>query len=123
MNPDKQKQMLDTAFPNGAMLFQLNPGEIKSPTFTLGYEGSFNIVFAGKPNGKVVFKMDGFQKTIESLQKAAASDPSVNQIIGPLMAAQGFSKQKGKALVWAVEITAQGAILVNGIDVSKMAGP
>jgi hypothetical protein len=120
---DVQERLLGLVLPQGTMKLAINPGLIRSPTYALTYEGALDVRVAGKPSGKAKLKMQGFQKTIETLQKAAQSDPSVNQVIGPLLAVQGFAKSDGADLVWNVEVTEQGGILVNGIDVSKMAAP
>ncbi len=118
-----EMQLLGMALPNGTFQIALNPGSIKSPTYELTYDGSVNVSLGGPPAGKGTLKMKGFDQTLQALQQAAASDPSVNQVIGPMMAARGFSKQEGDLLVWNIETTGQGGVLVNGIDVSKMGAP
>ncbi len=123
LKPEVQMQLLGKALPTGAMQIALNPGSIKSASYEITYDGAFNVVLAGLPSGKGTVKMKGFEQTIQALQQTATTDPSVNQIIGPLMAARGFSKQDGDALVWAIESTPQGGILVNGIDITKMGAP
>jgi hypothetical protein len=123
LTPEIQAQLLGKALPSGAIAIALNPGTIKAASYEISYEGNLNVVLTGPPAGKATLKMRGFDQTIQALQEAAATDPSVNQVIGPLMAAKGFSKQDGDTLVWALESTPEGGVLVNGVDLTKMGAP
>jgi hypothetical protein len=119
--PDSLKlQLLSATLPNGVLDVSLNPGQIVSPSYTLSYEGVLKVNPAGLPSGTAKLRMKGFDTTLQALQTAAASDPSVQQAIGPLMVAKGFAKVEGDELVWAIESNGQGSILVNGVDVTKM---
>ncbi len=118
-----EMQLLGMALPKGTFQVALNPGSIKAATYEIIYDGTLNVSLGGPPSGKGALKMKGFDQTLQALQQAAASDPSINQVIGPMMAAKGFSKQEGDLLVWNLESTAQGGVLVNGIDVTKMGAP
>jgi hypothetical protein len=118
-----EMQLLGMALPKGTFQVALNPGSIKSTTYEISYDGALDVSLGGPPSGKGTLKMKGFDQTLQSLQQAAATDPSINQVIGPMMAAKGFSKQEGDFLVWNLESTPQGGVLVNGIDVTKMGAP
>ncbi len=118
-----EMQLLAMALPKGTFQVALNPGSIKSSSYEISYDGTLNVSLGGPPSGKGTLKMKGFDQTLQSLQQAAATDPSINQVIGPMMAAKGFSKQEGDLLVWNLESTPQGGVLVNGIDVTKMGAP
>jgi hypothetical protein len=119
--PDQlSTQLMTTALPNGVFDIALNPGKIASPTFVLSYEGKMKASLSGIPSGTASIRLKGFDATIQALQTAAASDPSAQQVIGPLMMAKGFAKVEGDELVWAIESNGTGSILVNGVDVTKM---
>ena len=119
--PDELKlKLLPAALPTGTLDVMLNPGKIVSPTYTLSYEGVLKVNPAGLPAGTATVRLKGFDATIQALQTAAASDPSVQQAIGPLMVAKGFAKVEGDELLWAIESNGQGSVLVNGVDVTKM---
>jgi hypothetical protein len=118
-----EMQLLGMALPKSTFQVALNPGSIKSTTYEISYDGTLDVSLGGPPSGKGTLKMKGFDQTLQSLQQAAATDPSINQVIGPMMAAKGFSKQEGDVLVWNLESTPQGGVLVNGIDVTKMGAP
>jgi hypothetical protein len=123
LKPDVTAQLLGAALPSGTLAITIKPGNIKSKLYTLSYEGSVQVQPSSQPTGIGKVKFTGFQATMDALQKAAQSDPSVNQAIGPLLAAQGFAKQEGDTLIWNLEATSTGGLLVNGIDLSKMGGP
>lgn len=110
------------ALPGGNFKIALNPGFIKAPAFNFDYSGDLLVSLDAPPSGKAAIKMTGFDDTIKALQEASQADPSANQAIGPLMAIKGFAKQEGDALVWNIESTPAGTVLVNGLDVSKMMG-
>ncbi len=113
-------QLLKATFPQRTMQMAISPGSIVAPTYKLEYDGNLVVNIGGLPSGNGKIKMEGFEKTLEALQQAAASDPSINQVIGPMMAIRGFSKTEGNALVWEIESTLAGGVLVNGIDITKM---
>jgi hypothetical protein len=118
--PEHQAEFLRALMPGGTINISFEPNLIKSPLYELTFDGAFAVSMAGMPSGKGTMRMKGFDATVQALQTAAASDPSVQQALGPLMAAKGFAKVDGDALIWAIESNGAGAILINGIDVSKM---
>ncbi len=113
-------QLLTTALPTGKVNIALNPGSIVAPSYTLSYEGVLNAGPSGIPTGNAKLRMKGFDATLKAMQEAAATDPSVQQAIGPLMVIKGFAKIEGEELVWGIESNGSGGILVNGVDVTKM---
>ena len=110
---------LQKILPTGKFNIQLNPSQISAPAFNLEYDGNLVVSPAGLPVGKATIKFAGFDATMKALQEAAASEPSVNQAIGPLLAAKGFAKTDGDKLVWIIESNGTG-VVVNGVDLSKM---
>ncbi len=106
--------------PTGILNLKFEPNQIKSGLYEINMDGDFKISMVGMPTGKANIRMKGFDATMQALQAAAASDPSAQQAMGPLLAAKGFARIEGDEFVWSVETTAIGGILVNGIDVTKM---
>ncbi len=124
LSKEIELQILGKALPNNQLKFSLAESHIKSSIYDLSYQADYVFDVTGKlPSGTATIKFTGFDKTLKVLQDAAQSDPSVNQAIGPLLAAKGFAKQEGETLVWATEITPTGGVLINGIDVTKMGSP
>ncbi len=120
IGPEHQAEFMRVALPGGTLNLTLDTNLIKSELYELTYDGAFNMSLAGMPSGKGTVKMKGFDATLQALQTAAASDPSVQQVLGPLMIAKGFGKTDGDALIWVIESNGTGGILVNGVDVTKM---
>ncbi len=107
--------------PNGTLTVFLNPSVISSQLYALHVDGELKVSLAGQmPTGKATLRLNGFDRTIKTMQDAAASEPSVQQVIGALLAAKGFSKSAGDDLVWVIESSGAGQILVNGVDLGKM---
>jgi hypothetical protein len=120
IGPEHQAEFLRAALPNGTMTVAMDPNTLKSELYELTIDGSFNVSMAGMPTGKATARLKGLDKTLETLQTAAASDPSVQQAIGPLLAAKGFAKVEDSQHVWVFESNGAGGFLVNGIDLSRM---
>lgn len=112
--------LMAAALPQGALDITLNSSKIVSPTYTLTYEGKLKYSPMGMPSGTATIRLKGFDATLKAIQEAAASDPTAQQAIGPMMAAKGFAKQDGEDLLWVIETNSTGGVLVNGVDVTKM---
>lgn len=109
--------------PKNSMNISFAGGEISSATYSLTYEGAFTVNFAGLPTGTATLHMKGLDDVLAKVQAAAASDPSAQQAMGGLVAFKGFGKAEADgSMVWAIDMTQPGKVLVNGIDVSAMAG-
>lgn len=109
--------------PNNSMKITLADGEFTSPTYSLTYEGAFNVNFMGLPTGTATIKMKGLDDVIAKVQAAAATDPTAQQAMGGLVAFKGFGKAEADGTTtWAIDLTQPGKLLVNGIDLSAMAG-
>lgn len=109
--------------PTNSMKLTLADGEISSPVYSLTYGGDFNISFAGIPTGTATIRMKGLDDVMAKVQAAAAADPMAQQAMAGLVAFKGFGKAEADGgMIWAVDMTQPGKVLVNGIDVSAMAG-
>lgn len=109
--------------PSNSMKVSLQAGEISAAAFALTYDAAFTVNFAGLPTGTATIRMKGLDDVIAKVQAAAASDPSAQQAMGGLVAFKGFGKAEADGgMIWAVDMTQPGKVLVNGIDVSAIAG-
>lgn len=101
----------------------LQNGLIASPTYNFTYDANIVIGFMGVPMGTANIRMKGLDDVIAKVQAAAASDPSAQQAMGGLVAFKGFGKAEADGtLLWAIDVTQPGKVLVNGIDVAPMMG-
>lgn len=108
--------------PSNSMKLSLAGGEISSGSYSLTYDGAFTVNFAGMPTGSATIRMKGLDDVMAKVQAAAATDPMAQQAMAGLVAFKGFGKADGDGLVWAIDMNQPGKVLVNGIDVSAMAG-
>lgn len=116
-NTPEQDQALFTALlPTGAVDLTVAPGSITSPLYTLSYEGAFA---AGPsmpmPVGKATITATG----ITAVEQALAAGPA--EMTGQITPVLGMAKAMAKpgengALVWELETTATGGVLVNGTN-------
>lgn len=85
-------------------------------------EGEMTFV-GGKPAMTTTVEATGFDNAVQAIQDAAATNPEAQQMQLVALAAKGFAKTlpDGK-LQWVVDMTADGAVTVNGVMV-KPADP
>lgn len=118
-----ETQLLPIFLPGNAVSVTLHPSEISSATYAVTYEGKIDASLAGFPKGQVTIQMTGMEDVIAKVQAAAAADPMAQQAMGVLVAAKGFGKADADGkLVWAIEMTPDNKVLINGLDVSAMLG-
>ncbi len=121
--PGSEPAYMAAFAPTNSMKVTLADGELSSGTYSLTYEGAFNVNFMGPPTGTATIKMKGLDDVIAKVQAAAATDPTAQQAMGGLVAFKGFGKADADGTtVWAIDMTQPGKLLVNGIDLSAMAG-
>ena len=89
--------------------------------YSLTYEATTEINFAGLPKVDATFKMKGMDAVIAQLQQAA-TDPTAQQGMAMLFAAKGIGKADGDTITWVVTMSPEGKLLVNGTDMSAMMG-
>ena len=121
--PGSEAAYMAAFAPSNSLKITLAGGELSSSTYNLTYDGAFNVSFMGPPTGTATIKMKGLDDVIAKVQAAAASDPTAQQAMGGLVAFKGFGKAESDGTtVWAIDMTQPGKLLVNGIDLSAMAG-
>lgn len=108
-------QMLSALLPAGSVDITLAPGGATAPAYTLGYEGAMTVGPAmPMPVGKAKFSLTGMQAINEALM---ASPPEMGmQDMAPMLGmaeAMAVPGPNGE-LVWEIEMTAEGGVLVNG---------
>ncbi len=92
----------------------LTGGRIEAALFDLSFEGDVAAA-DGRPDARLNLAMRGLDETIAALQGAAAEMPELNEGIGMLQLAKGFSRpgEDGRA-VWDIEAKADGSVHLNG---------
>lgn len=114
--------VLAALLPNGTANLKLGPTGVTADSYSLVAEGA---VAAGPmspmPVGSVHVAATGLDAVLRSLETAP---PEVSQSAIPgIMMARGLAKPEGEdSYSWAIELSPDGKILVNGVDMSMMAG-
>lgn len=114
--PEVEQQLLTALLPEGVVDVTLAPGGAKAPVYALTYEAA---VTAGPmlpmPTGTAKLTLTGMAE-INAALEAAPED--VKMQAGPMLAmAEGMAKPGDNgALVWDVEMTPAGALLINGTN-------
>ena len=115
MAPEQDQAMLAALLPDGVVDVTLAPGGLSAPAYDLAYEGSMTAGPMGAPSGKARLTLAGIDKVQAALN--AAPDDQKSQILPMLGMAQGMAKPgENGALVWELEMTHDGAMMVNGMN-------
>lgn len=112
---DLQASMLAALLPEGAVTFSLPADGMTAPLYTLTYEGSLSYAPESMPVGGAKITATGIPDVVTALQSAP---PEAAMQITPFLAmAQGLAQPDDSgALVWNIEMTPEGGLLVNGTD-------
>ena len=115
-NPELNAKLMAAFMPEGVVDVTLAPGGIVGDDYTLGYEGVITVGANGAPpTGAAKVTATG----LDAIQAAlAAAPPEISGQIGPFLGiAQGMAKPGADGeLVWEVEMTPAGSVMVNGVD-------
>lgn len=115
MAPEQDEAMLAALLPEGVVDVTLAPGGVTAPAYDLAYEGMLSAGPAGTPSGKARLTLTGIDKVQAALN--AAPDDQKGQFLPMLGMAQGMAKPGDNgALVWELEMTPEGAMMVNGMN-------
>ncbi|KQT54202.1 hypothetical protein ASG43_00790 [Aureimonas sp. Leaf454] len=112
--PAETSDAIALAFSENPPRFTLEPSRLKARDFDVTFSG--DVVLAGiQPEMNMTIEAAGLDTVISTLQAEAATDPSVNQIVGGLSLAKGFAKAlpDGRSQ-WIVSTKADGSVVLNG---------
>lgn len=108
------------ALPDGKLTVLLEDGGLIGQKYALTWVGTMDVGPRAAPVGKGTITLTGIDAIRDVL---TAAPPEVSQgAIPGLMMAQGMGKADGDKIVWDIEATADGKLLVNGNDLSPMLG-
>lgn len=114
---DFDAQMMAAILPEGVVDITIAPGETNAPAYHLTYAGAMSVGPATPmPIGKVRLGLTGIDAIGEALQ---ASPPEMGMAgMAPMLEMAKMMAQPGVdgALIWEIETTATGGLLVNGQD-------
>lgn len=114
---DFEAQMLAAILPEGAVDIAIAPGETNAPAYRLTYEGAMTVGPAlPMPVGKARLGLTGIDAIGEALK---ASPPEMGMAeMAPMLEMAKMMAQPGVdgELIWEIETTEAGGLLVNGQD-------
>ncbi|MDZ4393915.1 hypothetical protein [Cypionkella sp.] len=115
--PEFEGQMLAALLPEGVVDITLAPGGATAPAYTLGFEGAMTAGPAmPMPVGKGTVTLKGLEE-IKAALMASPPEMGMQEMAPMLDMAQAMAKPGADgALIWEVESTATGGLLVNGTD-------
>lgn len=112
--------LLPALLPKGSANITLNPTSISNDLYEINAEGALTVGPATMPSGKAKISATGIDEILKVIQ-AAPPEAGVQGGVAMIVAAKGMSKPgEGGALTWDVESTADGKVLINGLDPMKM---
>jgi hypothetical protein len=128
LDTSKQKQseefdakLLAAIIPSGSVSIGTETTRAIAKNYDLSVTGAMKAGPSVPPGGKATIRLKGLDEIVKALQ-AAPPEIGAAQAVGGLLMAKGFGKADGDAIIWDIDATQPGSVLVNGIDVAKMAG-
>ena len=120
--PSFEDDVLASLMPQGVVTIGLNPGAVEGEGYKLTYEGSMEVGPETEiPTGSAKVTLTGIQVLLDGMN-AAPDDMKMQAMMG-LGAMRGLAKPgEDGALVWEVDATTPGVVLVNGMDLSTFGG-
>ncbi|WP_102960348.1 hypothetical protein [Mangrovicella endophytica] len=108
---------ISAAFQPERIRNRLKPSRIVSKDFDVALSGDFSFTEA-KPHASIKVDMAGLDKTVATLQSAAAANPDLYQAITMLQFVKGMGRPTdGGRIEWLVDVAADGSVSVNGTTV------
>lgn len=116
-----ENDFLNALLPSGAVGITLAPGSTVAPLYTLTYEGSLTAGPGKAPRGLGTISMTGLQAVRDAVKSAP---PEMGMQAAPVLGmAEGIARKgENGALIWELELTEGGTLLVNGTDLAAMGG-
>lgn len=121
VDPAMAETLLAALLPDGVVDITFAPGHVTGGIYDLRFEGAMTAGPAAMPTGKATVTAQG----IAVVRAALTAAPSeIGMQVSPLLAmAQGMAKPgPDGTLVWEIDATQPGTLLINGVDMMAMDG-
>jgi hypothetical protein len=124
--PDLEAELGKLALPKGTFTVGMGPSLLANALSQLKFEGAMevdpNMGKGAIPPAKADVNLTGFDKLIAALQ-SVPKEMGVAQMMPAAMLVKGMAKAESDgSLSWHVETNPNGAVTVNGVDLTKMGG-
>ncbi len=121
IDPATEAQLLAALMPEGVVDVTLAPGSVKASLYDLAYEGTMTAGPGSLPVGKATVTMAGMDAVMAALQ--AGPPEMTGQMVPMFGMASGLAKPGADGtLVWEIDATSPGSLLVNGTDLMAIMG-
>jgi hypothetical protein len=112
--------LLAALLPRGGVQLALAPGQLTAPQFELGFGGDLSLGPGTVPDGKARVTLRGYEDINEALD--AAPRQEVEQFRQGLGMAWGLAEKGDGLLTWDFRLTADGRVMLNGMDMGPILG-
>ncbi|MEZ5777292.1 MAG: hypothetical protein R3E44_02915 [Paracoccaceae bacterium] len=114
-----EARLLDALLPDGTVKMAFGPGGASSDVYAVDFNGTMEAAPDGEPHGKWMIGASGIDAVLEALNKAP--DDVRQGAVPAIMLMRGMAKPEGEdRFVWNIEVTPEGTVLVNDVDMSAM---
>jgi hypothetical protein len=115
-----EAKLLPAFLPTGAATITLHPTSISNDIYSLRAEGSMIAGTAAVPSGQDTIIAKGLDEVMKAIS-AAPPEAGLQGGMAVIIAAKGMGKAEADGgLSWKIESTADGKVLVNGFDPTKL---
>jgi len=115
-----EAEMLAALLPEGRVTVTLAPQGVVTPSYTLDYEGGVDTGPGRMPEGTVTVGATGIDAALAAL--GTAPEDVRSGAVPTVMMLRGLARPAGVGrFVWKIEMTADGKVTVNGMDMSALA--
>ncbi len=117
-NQQTMQPAVDKLFADGGMTVELEDLRVALADAALTGVGAIRIIDPRSMTGTATIRMTGF----DALMARVKAEPEMDQALPFLILARGLAKPDGDALAWEIAFDNNRRVLVNGTDLSKVAG-
>lgn len=117
--PEFKQRMGQLFMPSGTVHLTFDGAKLSNSLYDVAIDGQMDVGPGLDPVGTAVVSASGLDKVQGELSKAP---PEVaGQMAMPLAMAMGMARNEGGRLVWQIDASNPGALLINGINLMGMA--
>lgn len=121
LTPEQNMALMLALMPEGVVAVTIAPGGIKAPLYEVTYEGALTFGAEQGPDATATITATGMTAVKQALTKAP--EEIGMQIAPALGMAEGLAKPgENGVLIWELQATPGGPMMVNGVDMMGMAG-
>ena len=117
--PEFQGNLMQALMPDGSVDIVIAPGEVANATYTLNYEGRMQAGPGGMPTGTARVTATGYDAAMAVLD--GAPDEMKQNVLPVMGMARGLAKQQPDgSLLWEIDASKPGTLMINGMDLMGM---